>query len=62
MHTSLEEAIRELPPQMRTVFLLREVEGRSTALTAALEIGEDLVKWRLRRARALLRERLLNTD
>jgi len=38
---------------------LREVEGLSTAETAAsLSINEDTVKTRLHRARRLLRERL----
>ncbi len=52
----LERAVDRLPPHYRTVFMLREVEGLSTAETAAaLGIGEEAAKVRLHRARALLR-------
>ena len=55
----LHTLIQNLPADLRAVFLLREMEELSTADTAAaLGIGEGLVKWRLHRARALLRERL----
>ncbi len=51
----LEAAIEELPVDFRTVFALREVEGLSTAETAAcLDIPEDTVKTRLHRARRQL--------
>ena len=56
----LESAVDELSDGYREVFMLREVEGMSTAETAAvLDISEDLVKTRLSRARASLRRDLL---
>ncbi|WP_421705879.1 RNA polymerase sigma factor [Alloalcanivorax xenomutans] len=58
----LEEAIRALPEIYRCVFLLREVEGLSSADSAlCLDISEVLVKKRLSRAREMLRQRLLRT-
>src|SRR4029077_1324706 len=53
----LESSIDELPHAHRTVFVLREVEGLSTAETAeCLGISEELVKVRLHRAKSRLRE------
>lgn len=58
--TQLYGLIRTLPDGVRQVFLLREVEGLSTAEAAgALAISEGLVKWRLHRARQLLRAALV---
>ncbi|MEO8602230.1 MAG: RNA polymerase sigma factor [bacterium] len=55
----LEAAINEVPERYRTVFVLREVEGRSTADTAAcLSIQEETVRTRLHRARLQLRGQL----
>jgi len=55
----LEEAIDDLTPPFRQVFMLREVEGLSTAETAqCLGIPAETVKTRLHRARGLLRRRL----
>jgi RNA polymerase sigma-70 factor, ECF subfamily len=55
----LERAIDELPESYRTVFVLREVEGLSTATTAeCLGVSEEVVKTRLSRARARLRDGL----
>ncbi len=55
----LEAAVESLPQGYRVVFVLREIEGLSTAETAdALEVTEETVKTRLHRARALLREEL----
>lgn len=55
MIRALEAAIDGLPEIYRTVLVLREVEGASTAETAAvLDISEETVKVRLHRARALL--------
>ena len=55
----LESSIERLPEPFRIVFVMREVEGLSTAETAAcLEINEDTVKTRLHRAKRLLREHL----
>src|SRR5690242_2032264 len=52
----VEAAVDALPETYRTVFMLRDVEGLSTAETAqGLELGEEAVKTRLHRARALLR-------
>ena len=56
---ALEEAIAALPPSLRAAFLLRDVEGLSTAEAAeALSLTETNLKVRLHRARLLLRERL----
>jgi RNA polymerase sigma-70 factor (ECF subfamily) len=55
----LEAAIGELPESLRVVFVLRELEGLSTADTAkTLGISAGAVKVRLHRARLWLRERL----
>jgi RNA polymerase sigma-70 factor (ECF subfamily) len=55
----LERALDSLPDIYRSVFVLREVEEMSTAEAAAtLDISEELVKVRLHRARAALRQRL----
>lgn len=57
--TLLESAIRTLPSRYRAVFMLREVEGLSTAETAqCLEITEENVKIRLLRSRKMLRDEL----
>ena len=51
----LEHAIDELPESYRTVFMLRDVEGLSTSETGAgLGIGDEAVKTRLHRARAMI--------
>jgi RNA polymerase sigma-70 factor (ECF subfamily) len=56
----LEWAIDRLPDGAREVFVLREVEGLSTAEVAeTLDVSEDVVKTRLSRARAALRRDLL---
>ena len=55
----MEDSIQRLPEELRTVFVLRDIEGLSNA-----EVGEILsltvaaVKSRLHRARIQLRERL----
>ena len=55
----LESAIDRLADGPREVFMLRQVEGMSTAEVAgALEVSEDVVKTRLSRARAALRRDL----
>lgn len=56
----LEWAIDGLPDGLREVFVLRDVEGLSTAEAAeSLDVSEDVVKTRLSRARAALRRALL---
>jgi len=56
----LEWAIDALPNGMREVFVLREVEGLSTAEVAeCLDVSEDVVKTRLSRGRAALRALLM---
>ena len=55
----IESLVDALPEGGRTVFMLRDVEGMSTAETAqALNITEENVKIRLHRARAQLRQGL----
>jgi RNA polymerase sigma-70 factor, ECF subfamily len=52
----LEEAVLGLPEPYRTVIMLRDVEGLSTAETAAaLDLTEENVKVRLHRGRAMAR-------
>jgi RNA polymerase sigma-70 factor (ECF subfamily) len=56
----LECAIDTLPDGMRDVFVLRDVEGLSTAEAAeCLGLTEDVVKTRLSRGRAALRRVML---
>lgn len=55
----MEREVAELPDSFRTVVVLRDVEGLSTAETAAsLGISDDLVKTRLHRGRTMLRDNL----
>ena len=55
----MEREVAALPDAFRAVVILRDVEGLSTAETAeSLGISEDLVKTRLHRAHATLRENL----
>jgi RNA polymerase sigma-70 factor (ECF subfamily) len=59
LHGALEAAIAALPPDLRIVFLWRDLEGLSTAETAeVLGISEANVKVRLHRARRQLRTTL----
>lgn len=59
LHAALEEALAELPAELRVVVLLRDVEGLSTREAAdALDLGVSAVKMRLHRARLALREHL----
>jgi len=52
----LEEAVDGLPDAYRVVFMLRDIEGLSTSETGeALDLGDEAVKTRLHRARAMLR-------
>ena len=52
----LEDAVDALPEAYRTVFMLRDVEGLSTAETGeGLGLGDEAVKTRLHRARAMIR-------
>jgi RNA polymerase sigma-70 factor (ECF subfamily) len=56
----LEWAIDRLPDGAREVFVLREVEGVSTAEVAqSFGVSEDVVKTRLSRAKAALRRTLI---
>lgn len=53
----LDQAIHQLPEKLRTVFILRDIEGLSINETAqALGLTETNVKTRLLRARMRLRE------
>ena len=55
----IEDAVDALPETYRAVFMLREVEGLSTSETAeGLGVGEEAVKTRLHRARAMMRRTL----
>ena len=55
----MEEGIQRLPEELRTVFLLRDVEGLSNSEVAqVLDLTVAAVKSRLHRARIALRDRL----
>jgi len=59
LRTVLEEAIQALPPDYRVVFVLRDMEQKTTEETAEIVgISVEAAKSRLRRARAFLRSRL----
>ncbi len=56
---AIEGALRELTPELRAAFLLREYHGLEYAeIARSLEIDLGTVKSRLSRARAALREKL----
>ena len=56
LHRVLEQAVDTLPDTYRVVFMLRDIEGLSTTETGEdLGIGEEAVKTRLHRARAMIR-------
>ena len=56
LHRVLEDAVDALPDTYRTVFMLRDIEGLSTGETGeGLVSGEEAVKTRLHRARAMIR-------
>jgi RNA polymerase sigma-70 factor (ECF subfamily) len=56
LHRVLEVAVDALPEHYRAVFMLRQIEGLSTSETAAgLGLGDEAVKTRLHRARAMVR-------
>ncbi len=55
----MEQGVERLPEDLRTVFLLRDVEGLSNAEVAEiLKLTVAAVKSRLHRARIVLRDRL----
>jgi len=59
--TLIESAVDRLNDGYREVFMLRQVEGLTTAETAqVLDVSEDVVKTRLSRARTALQRDLLN--
>lgn len=56
---AIDKAVRELPEDYRTVFLLKDVDGLSNEdIATALELTVPAVKSRLHRARLALREKL----
>jgi RNA polymerase sigma-70 factor (ECF subfamily) len=59
MREVVEQELEALSTTYRTVLVLRDVEGLSTAETAeALGVSDDVVKTRLHRARAMVRDGL----
>ena len=55
----MDEVIAAMPETLKSVFILRDIEGLSTAETGeALDLSEAAVKSRLHRARLYLREQL----
>jgi RNA polymerase sigma-70 factor (ECF subfamily) len=56
LHRMVEAAVDSLPEAYRLVFMLRDVEGLSTSETGlGLGLGDEVVKTRLHRARAMIR-------
>jgi RNA polymerase sigma-70 factor, ECF subfamily len=56
LHRLLEQAVDALPETYRTVFMLRDIEGLSTSEAGeGLGLGDEAVKTRLHRARAMIR-------
>jgi len=56
LHRVLEAAVDALPESYRAVFMLRDIEGLSTSETGqGLGLGDEAVKTRLHRARAMIR-------
>ena len=56
---AIDKAVRELPEDYRTVFLLKDVDGLSNEdIAHALELTVPAVKSRLHRARLALRDKL----
>ena len=61
LKNELTAALDRIPEMYKTVFVLRDIEGLSTRETAKiLDISENNVKVRLKRARTYLREELCN--
>ena len=59
MREVVEAELSGLPATYRTVLVLRDVEGMSTSEAAScLDVSEDVIKTRLSRARAMLRDGL----
>ena len=55
----IDRVVAELPPIYRAVVLLRDLEELSTEDTAhILDLGTDVVKTRLHRGRAAMRQKL----
>lgn len=55
----MEDSVRRLPEELRTVFVLRDIQGLSNAEVAEiLDLTVAAVKSRLHRARIFLRDRL----
>lgn len=55
----LDQAVASLPPGLRAVFILRDIQGLSTReVSEVLSLSESAVKTRLSRARFRLREEL----
>jgi RNA polymerase sigma-70 factor (ECF subfamily) len=56
LHRVLEAAVDMLPESYRAVFMLRDIEGLTTSETGqGLGLGDEAVKTRLHRARAMIR-------
>ncbi len=56
---AMQAAVDTLSPPLRSVFVLRDLDGLATEETAAvLGVSKEVVKTRLHRARLLLREQL----
>jgi RNA polymerase sigma-70 factor, ECF subfamily len=60
-HDMLETALERIDPELRCIFLLREIEELSyTEISQAMQLAEGTVASRLNRARRQLQEELMN--
>jgi RNA polymerase sigma-70 factor, ECF subfamily len=61
LRESMQQAIEELPPKFRSVFILKDIEGYSLKeIAEMLDMTLAAVKSNLHRARLFLRDRLAN--
>ena len=61
LKSELQEAISELPPEYKAIFILRDVDGLSNQeVGEVLDLSVPAVKSRLHRGRNMLRKRLQN--
>lgn len=59
LRAKIERAISQLPPDYKVVVVLRDLQGLSyDEIAGAAELSVDVVRTRLARARAMLRQRL----
>lgn len=59
LRSAMEQAIEQLPPRLKSTFVLKDIEGLSLKqISTVLELSLPAVKSNLRRARLFLRDQL----